>query len=241
MITVTGLPGTYDRYSSFTLVELERRVATGSGTYTSTFYRFTNATQNITYSGAAGTDRPAVGAVFISRSFPNPAVVSDGQLGNVSQLVFDDFDDVFKVLAVQFDMLDWQVRIWEAGVNASFGITWLKLKVRGRTEDKSWDVQNSDVFSLDVASNGAVADTAAPREQYGPTCRFVRQFKRERCGATSAAALAASTCDGQLGTCIGFSNQTRYGGFPDAPAAGTIIGIWGGTMEFDPRNFPGAR
>lgn len=244
MQDITGLPGTLDRYSSFTLVELERRVGTGIGTYTSTFYRYCNAPQNIPYNGAVGFDRPAVGAVFSRRNFPNPTVVADGNLGNVTQIVFDDFDDALKVIAVQYDMLDWRVRVWEAGVDASFTITWIKLKVSGRTEDKQWDVQESDTFSLDVGSTGAVVDTAGIREEYSRTCRFVRGFKRDpRCGASSAAALAASACDGQFSTCKGFANELRYGGFPDAFPAGTIIGVWGGTgssynsrMAFFPPN-----
>jgi hypothetical protein len=232
--TITGAPGTYSRYSSFTLVELERRVATGVGTFTSTFYRYCNSPQALTYNGAAGFDRPAVGAFFSARSFPNPAIVSDGQLGNATQLQFDDYDDVFKILAVQYDMIDWRVRIWEAGVDSTFTITWIKLKVKGRTEDKTWDVQASDTFTLDVASNGAVTDTSAPREIYSPSCRFVRQFKGDRCGYAGI----QTSCDGQLGTCTSYGNQLRFGGFPDAPIPGTVIGLWGGAVQYDPRTFP---
>lgn len=234
MQTIASLPGTYDRYSSCTLVELEQRTATGVKTYSSVFYRFCNATQGVTYNGAVGFDRPVVGALFTSRVFPNPAVVSDGQLGNATSIAFEDFDDVMKILAIQYDMLDWRVRIWEAGLDANFNITWIKLKVKGRTEDKQWDVETSDVFQLDVASNGAVVDTAAPREEYSPTCRFVRQFKGDRCQYAGA----ATSCDGQLNTCTILGNQLRFGGFPDAPIPGTVIGLWGGTLEYAQRNFP---
>lgn len=239
MQTISGLPGTYDRYSSFTFVELERRVSTGPRTYTSTFYRYVNSPQDITYTGAAAFDRPATSALFTSRSFPNPVVVADGNLGNMTQLNFDDFDDVLKIIAVQYDMIDWRVRVWEAGVDINFAITWMKLKLSGRTEDKSWDVTQSDVFTLDVGGSGAVTDTSGPREEYGPTCRFVRAFKGDRCGL--ALGHAATSCDGQFVTCSSYGNQLRFGGFPDAPSAGTIIGVWGNTMGLGSRMafFPG--
>jgi hypothetical protein len=238
MQIIAGLPAINTRYTSFSFVELERRVATGSGTYTSTYYRFVNAPKNITYNGAAASDRPAVGAVFSARNFPNPAIVSDGSLGNSSQIVFDDFDDALKTIAIAYDMLDWRVKIWEAAIDSTYTtFGWMKLKLKGRTEDKSVDVQQKDVFTLDVASSGAVTETSGAKEVYGPSCRFVREFKRGRCLASSVAALAAATCDGQLATCIGFSNDVRYGGFPDAPAAGTVIGVWGNDVSFDLRQF----
>jgi hypothetical protein len=228
---IANLPGTHSRYSAFTFVELEKRTATGVGTYSSVFYRFVNAPQNITYNGAAGFDRPAVGAVFTSRNFGNPTVVQDGNLGNTTQVKFDDFDDVFKILAIANDMLDWRVRIWEMGVDAVWATTYVKLKVRGRSEDQTWDVQQSDDFTLDVGSNMAVQDTAAPRETYSPTCRFTREFKGIRCGYAGI----NTTCDGQLSTCTSYGNQVRFGGFPDSPTPGTVIGTWGGS---GPTAFP---
>lgn len=240
MQTVTGKPSTWGRYTPAVLVEFERRVATGVGTYTSTYYRLTNAIQDITYSGAAGYDRPNVGAVFTSRPFRLSNIVQGQTFGSTVQIAFDDFDSTIKTLALLYAMVDWRVRIWGCGISIAFGIQWIKLKINGRMGDINWDVDNSDVTTMDVLGDATSAQTSGPREEFTPTCRF--RFKSPRCGYVGV----ATTCDRSLNNCFALANQVRFGGFPDSPKPDDKLPLWGATIviyptrnDFYPQDFMG--
>lgn len=236
METIAGLPGTYDRYASCVLVEFERRVATGPGTYTSTFFRYCNTTQDVVYSGAAGADRPAVGAGFTHRSFRTSKIVQDAGLGIVSTISFDDHDGLMKDIALLYNMLDWVVRVWQVGLDSAFNVTWIKLKQKGLTGDIDWDVDEGNTFAVDVGPYRNLEEIKSPREGYTASCRYKTHFKTDpRCAAVTV----ATTCDGQPATCRSYGNYARFGGFPDAPAAGTKLGTWGGgTIELNNRTWP---
>lgn len=215
---IAGLPATHDPFASVILVEFERRTAIGMGTYSSVFYRYTNAVQQITYNGAAGSDRPAVGAVFTRLPFIMAAITMDGSMGASTEITFDDQQDVIKTLAIAYDWLDWKARVWEMGVDAVFVMTWIKLKIGGRPDSVDWDVadQKNDVV-VSILHDAAYLQQDGPREDYSPTCRF--RFKSSRCGYVGVAA----TCDRSLTNCTALANQQRFGGFPNAPTPGSKL------------------
>jgi hypothetical protein len=209
---IAGKPGTYDRYASVELFEFERRVTTGPGTFTSTFYRYTNAVKDLTYNGSAGADRPAVGAVFIRLPFTHGVLVEEPQGGGSVEFEFDDQEDVIKALALTYDMLDWKVRLWQVGLDAALVITWIDLKIAGRAEGTEWDLDaNRDIAMVSVSKDYVDTQILGPKEDYGPNCRF--RFKSARCGYSGA----FTTCNRTRTQCLERGNQIRFGGFRHSP------------------------
>lgn len=227
MKIIAGMTANGVTYSTFDLVEFERRVATGPGTYTSTFYRYCNAMGNLTYNLAATSDMPSVGSVFTSRSFDRGAIIQSSRIAGSMQIAFDDHDDLFKTLALAFDLLDWRVRVWNAGVTLNTSsILWVNLKIAGRCEDSEIDVEGDNVFRLEVSYDAAGRVNIGPRQKYGPNC--AHRFTDARCGHPGGPGI---TCNRTWTRCGELLNQARYGGYRKIPAADDALPTWGGESQ----------
>lgn len=233
MKTITGKPGTYDRFSSFILLEMEKRTATATNVYTSTFYRFTTAPRDITYSLAAGWDRPAVGAVFTAKGLNLGAIVMNSGMTGAVQATFGDQDDAIKSIALVNDMVDWRVRIWEAGTagDGTFTVTWISLLVGGYTEGFEWDVEDGNEVTIDIGQSNPQI-TAGLRQRFGPGCPH--RFGDARCAYPTP---ELTTCNRTWTRCGELGNRLRYGGYRKIPTAGEKLPMWGGAnVELQPRS-----
>lgn len=233
MQTVADKPGTYDRYSSFILLEMEKRTATATNVYTSTFYRFTTAPRDITYSGAAGWDRPAVGAVFTAKGLQLGAIVMNSAMNGAAQAVFGDQDDTIKSIVLLNNMDGWRVRIWEAGTpgDGTFSVTWIKLLIGGFTEDSEWDLEGGDDVTIDIGQSNPQI-TSGLRQRFGPGC--AHRFGDARCAYPTP---ESTTCNRTWTRCGELANLPRYGGYRKIPTAGERLPMWGGAnVELQPRS-----
>jgi hypothetical protein len=222
MLTIPSLPGTpYTSYASALIIEFERRTSTGPGTYSSVFYRFTNATQAITFNTF----------VFAKAPFNLSEIITDGKMNESTEVTFEDQNDVFKGLALLYDMLDWKAKVWEVGLDATFTPTWFKLKIAGRTEGVTWNVTDTkNQTVIGIAHDAIPSVTLGPREDYTSTCRF--RFKSARCGYSGI----VTTCNRLYSTCVTIGNAPRFGGFRHAPTAGaaTVMQLQARASTFPP-------
>jgi hypothetical protein len=223
---IAGIAPNGEFYSSFDLIEFERRVATAPGVYSSTFYRYCNASQNLTYAGAAAFDMPTVAAVFTSRSFSRAAIVQTNAISGATTLELDDEDDFFKNIAIAYDLLDWRLRLWTAGVAiGGTAISWISHKLSGRVEDVESDLEGTDVCRIDVSIDARGRVSLGPREKYGPNCRF--RFKNARCGYVGV----ETECNRTWTRCGELLNQARFGGWRKIPAMDDLLPVWGATQK----------
>lgn len=185
-----------------------------------TYYRYTNGTAVVTYSGKT----------YLKQPFQIGQVVSSADGSQAADVIFEDQNDALKTIALAYDFREWDVIVDEAHLNADGSVVGLVNLINGRSNGIDFDISaTNDQATLSISPQRAPEQSLGPAWEYGLACPF--RFKDAFCGYGTAAPGAGpdighTSCSRNLADCIDRANTPRFGGAPDAPTPGSIF-FWG--------------
>jgi hypothetical protein len=200
-------------YRSALLIEIQ------AGEGSSTFFRYTNWTTNLTIDVGAGP------VLFTREAFVLINMVSSVDESQSSASSFEDQEHLIKGIALTGNFTAWPITVWEVRWDMNGGYQGVEEVISGLCNGVDFAEDGETARAeIGILASRLPEQGPAPRQVYARTCRF--RYKGPQCQATSS----LPTCGRTLGDCIARNNQPRYGGFPFAPKPRARF-VWGSYQE----------